>query len=464
VNAPKAEREMFGGAVVLLVRASASGATLAARALDAVGVKARKVAVPAEALELIRGDDFDVIIGEMKMDEATGLELLKIAKTFRPETDVVLLDRSPSVGAAVRVLSQGASGYVTEDNFDALASSLRAVLAKRALASYDSPARQPEDSSFGGIVGASDCVRGIFQLIRKVAPSTAPVLIQGESGTGKELIARAIHDNSPRRDRRFLAINSASLPETLLESELFGYRRGAFTGAQTDKIGLLESADGGSVLLDEIGSMSKQLQSKLLRAMEEGEIMPVGSTERVKVDVRFLAASNRDLWEMVLSDEFRKELYYRLNVIEIDVPPLRDRKEDIPLLTEHFLRKHCGDLGVQQKSVGKAALRKLLGHRWPGNVRELENVIRRAIILSKGPVILARDVQLQRSFSASASERADLLSMPYHRAKGVVEREFQKAYVSRLLSRSGGKMKEAAQRSGLSRQSIHQIAKRHGLK
>jgi len=336
------------------------------------------------------------------------------------------------------------------------------------------PREQIENGhSFENIVGCCELMQEIFRLVKKVSPTTAPVIIQGESGTGKELVARAIHKNSRRKSQKFLAINSASLPETLLESELFGYRRGAFTGAHTDKVGLLESANRGTLLLDEIGAMSKHLQGKLLRAMQDGEVLPVGSSERIKIDTRFLAASNRELVEMVELGEFRKDLYYRLNVIEIILPPLRDRKEDIPLLAEHFLRKYhreqrWGDPWPWKesapKSLSKPAMRKLVKYRWPGNVRELENVIRRALIVSSGPVIKENQINLKGPVLLNISGRPDLLSMRYRDAKKIVQSQFQRAYVKRLLSECGGSVSKAASRAGLSRQGLHQMAKRYGLK
>ncbi len=326
----------------------------------------------------------------------------------------------------------------------------------------DSP--ESKDYSFENIVGRCERMREIFDLIKKVSPTAAPVIIQGESGTGKELVARAIHKNSPRRTQKFLAINSASLPETLLESELFGYRKGAFTGARGDRIGLLESANRGTLFLDEIGSMSGRLQGKLLRAMQDGEIAPVGSAERIKIDVRVLAASNRNIAEMVELGEFRKDLYYRLNVIEIALPPLRERREDIPLLAEHFLQKYSRGERAEPKALGKPAMRKLLKYRWPGNVRELVNVIRRAMIVSSGRVINASEIDLRRGVSPNSSRRPDLLSMSYHEAKKIVQSEFQRAYVRRLLSECGGSVSRAARRAGLSRSAIHQMAKRYGLK
>jgi len=437
-----------------------------AKALERSGLACERTSSATAAVQLAREKEYDVIVAELMMRDMTGLELLKIVKAFHPETHVLILDRSPSIRSAVNVVSLGALDYLsTPLDADELTSSVERALKRKALKSEGEYQREPGqiDHSFDGIVGRSEQVREIFRLISKVAQTSAPVIIQGESGTGKELIARAIHDNSLRRNQKFLAINSASLPETLLESELFGYRKGAFTGAHKNKIGLLESANRGTLLLDEIGSMSKQLQGKLLRAMQDGEILPVGSSERLTIDVRFLAASNRNLWEMVELGEFRRDLYYRLNVIEMTIPPLRQRKEDIPLLAEHFLEKLCREQGVRQKVLGQPAARKLLRHNWPGNVRELENVIRRAVIVSSSRVVKADDLDLKQSSPAGISARAALLSMRYHEAKRIIESEFQKAFLRRLLAESGGSISNAAERAGLSRQAVHEMLRRHGL-
>lgn len=438
-----------------------------AKALQKEGLTCERTSSARAAVQLAREQEFDVIVVEMMMRDMTGLEFLKIVKAFHPETQIVLLDRSPSIRSAVNALSLGAFDYLaTPVEADELCFSVQRALRKKVLKSES--VRLPEpgqaEHSFNGIVGRSEQMLEVFRLISKVAKTNAPVIIQGESGTGKELVARAIHDNSLRTNQKFLAINSASLPETLLESELFGYRKGAFTGAHKDKMGLLESANRGTLLLDEIGSMSKQLQGKLLRAMQEGEVVPVGGTERVKVDVRVLAASNRNLWEMVELGEFRRELYYRLNVIEMTIPPLRDRKGDIALLAEHFLDKYCREEGVEQKVLGRPAARKLLRYNWPGNVRELENVIRRAVIVSSGKVVKASDIDLKRAVPADVSGRSDLLSMSYREAKKIVQGEFQKAYLRRMLSESGGSVLKVADRAGLSRQAVHEMLRKHGLK
>jgi len=461
------ERSGMGEAAILVVDDSRDSLSLIGEALRSEGFKSEKTRSAGEALRRLREKEFDLIIADTKMRDMTGLEFLKVAKVLHPDTEVVLTSADGSVNLAVKAISLGAFDLLTKPlGMESLTLSVKKALRKRALrACGKSVSQRVEDERpFEDMVGRCARMQEIFDLIRKVAPTTAPVIIQGESGTGKELVARAIHDNSPRRNLKFLAINSASLPETLLESELFGYRKGAFTGAHNDKMGLLESAHRGTIFLDEIGSMSRHLQGKLLRAMQDGEVVPVGSSERIKVDVRFLAASNRNLREMVDSGDFRKDLYYRLNVVEMTLPPLRERREDIPLLAHHFLQKYSREQGIAPKILAKAAMNKLLKHTWPGNVRELENVIQRALIVSSGPVIKANEIDLSKATSPNVSSRPDLLSMKYHEAKMLVQSEFQRAYVRHILLECNGSMSKAARRCGLSRRGIHKLSKRYGLK
>ena len=467
VPGPGNETRDMNDAAILVVDNSPESLARIGEVLETEGFRSEKMASAAQAVRRLTEKKFDVVIVDMNTPEMTGPEFSRLVKVLHPDAEVVLLSGDGSAKGAANVKPRAAfqrlSGPLDPRR---LTSSVQRALRKRGLIPGDThrTTLMEGDDSFENIVGRCQHMREVFRLIRKVAPTTAPVIIQGESGTGKELVARAIHNNSRRRTQKFLAVNSASLPETLLESELFGYRRGAFTGAHADKIGLLESANRGTLLLDEIGSMSKHLQGKLLRAMQDGEIMPVGSSERLKIDVRCLAASNRELGEMVASGEFRKDLYYRLNVIGITLSPLRERKEDIPLLAEHFLQKYSRGQGVAPRVLGKPAMKKLLKYRWPGNVRELENVIRRALIVSSGPIIKASDIDPKGAISPSTSGRPDLLSMTYREAKNIVQSEFQRSYIRRVLLECGGSVSKAASRTGLSRQALHQMAKRYGLK
>ncbi len=318
--------------------------------------------------------------------------------------------------------------------------------------------------SFVHIIGRNESMQKIYSLITKVAPSNAPVLIQGESGTGKELIAHAIHQGSTRRSKRFMAINASSLPETLLESELFGYKKGAFTGANTDKMGLLEAAEGGTVFLDEISSMSKHFQGKLLRVIQGNEITPVGDSVPVAIDVRFISASNRNLKELIAEDVFREDLYYRLNVIEINIPPLRDRMDDLMLLADHFLHKFCAEQEIPPKMLTKEVLKMLFSHDWPGNVRELENVIRRAVIISENKMITSKDMILRKLYRDRPANREKFLLMKYDEAKKAVQEAFQKEFVTNLLSSCDGRISKAAVKSGLSRQALYKLIKKYGIR
>ncbi len=467
VRAPGDETRNMSVASILVVDASPESLAWIGETLEKEGLTSEKIRTTAEAVTRLKEKEFDVIIADMNVPEMMGVEFWKLAKALHPNTEVLLLSGDGLKERAADAMSLGAFDCLSGPlDVNRLTLSVERAMRKRAMrtGSMHPTDRTEKPSSFEDIVGQCEPMQEVFCLIRKVAPTTAPVIIQGESGTGKELVARAIHNNSRRRNQKLLVINSASLPETLLESELFGYRKGAFTGARSDKIGLLESAHRGTLFLDEVGSMSKRLQGKLLRAMQDGEILPVGSSDRIKIDVRLLAASNRDLRAMVESGEFRKDLYFRLNVIEITLAPLRGRKEDIPLLAEHFLQKYRREREATPKMLGKPAMTKLLKYRWPGNVRELENVIRRALIVSSGRVITASEIDLRKPVLPNVSRRPDLLSMSYREAKGIVQSEFQRAYLTSLLSECGGSVSKAASRAGLSRQAVHQMAKKHGLK
>jgi DNA-binding NtrC family response regulator len=441
--------------------------------LDQCGLPHVATPSPAEGLRLVREGDFDLVIADMRMPEITGLELLQLVKLYRPTIEMILITGFGSINSAVRAMSLGAYHYLTKPfNHEELVLIIRRALAEKQMArshallarEYQYLKKQVEErSSFAEIVGETPAIRQVFALIRKVAPTTAPVLITGESGTGKELIARAIHQHSKRRHNKFLAINTTSLPETLLESELFGYKRGAFTGADRDKTGLLEEVRGGTLFLDEIGSMSPPFQGKLLRAVQESEILPVGSNAPVAIDVRFISASNKNVKALVEANAFREDLYYRLNVIEITLPPLRERMDDIVLLAGHFLEQACAEQGLPRRRLSRDAVKVLLAHDWPGNVRELENAIRRAVIVSDGPVLSAGDVILGEPHSPRFHTDG-LLALPYEEAKARVQSEFQRAYVDRLLKRHKGNVSQAARTSGVTRQALYKMMKRSGVR
>src|SRR5579885_3533083 len=348
------------------------------------------------ALAIFEREKVYLAIIDVNLGGATnGLGLLSRVRALDSEVMGVIVTAYPSVESAVHALHEGAYDYITKPFAnDHLKAVVRNALAQKALFQENRFLRRElrEKYSFENIIGKSDSIQQVFRLMEKVARTDSSVLITGESGTGKELVARAIHFTSERGNGRFLPINCGALPENLLESELFGYKRGAFTGAMQDKVGLLKSADKGTLFLDEIGKMPLQLQVKLLRALQERECYPVGSNEPVRFDVRLLCATNRDLEQEVREGRFREELLYRINVISIHLPPLRERKDDIPLLANHFLRKYEKTHGRGLMRFSKGAMRLLVNYAWPGNVRELENAVERAAILAESEVIHSHDL------------------------------------------------------------------------
>lgn len=343
----------------------------------------------SEALALLRRETVALILTDFKMPGMSGLELLRAARTLQPELEVILMTAYGTVEAAVEAMKDGAYDFISKPfKRIELLRSVQKALEKQALSAENRRLReQLEHPTAHGIIGSSEAMRSVLELVSQVAPSTASVLIEGESGTGKELVAQAIHDLSTRRQKRFIKLNCGALPEALLESELFGYEPGAFTGAQGKKEGRFELANGGSLFLDEVSELAPASQVKLLRVLQEGEFERLGGTRTLQVDVRLVAATNRDLEAEVQARRFREDLFYRLNVIRIHLPPLRERTEDIPLLVNHFLTRYCHKNSRPQRELSPEALECLLAWRWPGNVRELENTLERAVVLSRGTVI-----------------------------------------------------------------------------
>ena len=342
------------------------------------------------ALDRLRHGGIDLLLSDLKMPGLTGLELLKLAKEVSPDVDVILLTAFGTVEEAVRAMKDGAIDFLTKPLQRAqLLRVVRQALERRSLIQQNRALQQRLDDllSQGNMIGVSPAFKQMMTLVRQVADSSATVLIQGESGTGKEGVARAIHDGSPRHAGPFVAVNCAALPETLLESELFGYEKGAFTGAAGRKEGRFELADGGTLFLDEVADLSPVTQPKILRVLQEGEFERVGGTRTIRVDVRIVTATNQDLAQLVRDKRFREDLYYRLNVITVTTPPLRERREDIRVLAQHFLRVYAAKNNRTLEGLSDEALSCLEGYRWPGNVRELENVIERAVVLARGTVI-----------------------------------------------------------------------------
>ncbi len=406
-----------------------------------------------EALRQLSEEDYAVVITDLRMKGMQGLELLSEVKRAYPDIGVVLMTAFGSVETAVEAMKHGASDYLTKPvKTDEMVRVVERVIREAALRREVSRLRREihKEYSFHQILGKSKPMLDVFDLIRRVADSPTNVLITGESGTGKELVAKAIHYNSDRRNAPFVPVNCAAIPDMLLESELFGHVRGAFTDAKMDKRGLFEEAQKGTLFLDEISELPLMLQAKLLRAIQEKEIRRVGATKPIPVDVRIMAATNLILAEEVKAKRFREDLYYRLNVIELRLPPLRERREDIPLLVEAFLKKCAEARGKHVKGVGESALAMLVDYQWPGNVRELENVIERAVTLSRGEKIVLEDlppaIQGARGERRVLDEAAER-TLPLH--------EVEKEYIIKILDKTGGNKYQAAQILGIDRKTLY---------
>ncbi len=366
-----------------------------------------------EALGQVQKEIYDLVITDLRMPKVDGLEVLKSVKSSSPDTVVLVVTAFASADSAVEAMKHGAYDYLTKPfQVDEVQLIIRNALERRRLSTENMLLKREmaSQSSFAQIVGQSEAMQKVFDLVRKVADSKSNVLICGESGTGKELVARAIHYNSARSAMPFVTVNCSAVPETLLESELFGHMKGSFTGAISNKAGLFEVANGGTIFLDEIGDTTPATQVKLLRVIQEREFRRVGGTQDVKVDVRVIAATNRDLEKAVAEGSFREDLYYRLDVIPIKLPPLRMRAGDIPLLAQHFLEKFAKESGKPVPPLTQDAMHALLGHEWRGNVRELENLIERAVAFSSGAPITEHDIRgwLHRTVSTQQPYPTDL--------------------------------------------------------
>jgi len=360
---------------------------------------------PAKAINLCRKTAYDLVITDLKMPKIDGIEFLKTIKDQRAETMVILITAYASGETAVNAMKEGAFDYVEKGGSnEELKKIVRAALLKKGIVDDNEQVKKlSEETEFGGMIGTNREMLKIYATIKKVANTTANILILGESGTGKELVARAIHDNSARSNMPFKAINSGGIPENLLESELFGYMKGSFTGAYADRPGLFEMARGGTMFLDEIGELPPVLQVKLLRVVQEKTFRRIGGAEDIKVDVRIISATNQNLEERVKKGEFREDLFYRLNVIPIHVPPLRERKEDIPLLTNHFIEKYSREFGKEIRTISSYALELLMDYAFPGNIRELENIIERSVAMETSNIILPENLVLSSNAASGVT-------------------------------------------------------------
>ncbi len=440
--------------------------------LRRAGHEVLALADPVEALAEARDPSLDLVISDIRMPNLTGIELLRAFKEAQPDLEVIMMTGFATVETAVEAVKAGAYDFLTKpfERIDDLSLTVAKALERRALKKRAAALEQALDtrSSFEGIIGQSSQMRAVFKLVETVGPSAATVLVQGESGTGKELIARALHCRSPRRERPYVAVNCSALTETLLESELFGHVKGAFTGAIGHKKGLFEAAHGGTLFLDEIGDIPASTQVRLLRVLQEGEVKRVGANDTVKVDVRVIAATNVDLAEAKKSGRFREDLFYRLNVIGLRLPPLRDRPDDVPLLAQHFVSRYAPKSGKKLEGFTPAALEALTLHPWPGNVRELENAIERAVVLSPGPRIdvddLPNEVREAKGPARSQPAFTTLSHLPFAQAKALTVSAFENRYVTSLLERCGHNVSHAALAAGMDRSNFRRLMKEHGIK
>ena len=422
----------------------------------------------ARAMSLVATRGYDVVVTDIRMPGADGFELLAAVKARSPDTEVVMMTGYATVADAVRAMKQGAFDYL-EKPFDpdaALGVVARAAERKRQSDAALAQVEPGQAEAFHNLVGRSARMREAFALLEKAAGLDITVLLLGETGTGKELAARAVHYHSARRERRFVPVNCGALPSELVESELFGHARGAFTGAAASKPGLFEEAEGGTLFLDEVGELPLPAQVKLNRALQEKEIRRVGDNQPVKVDVRVIAATHRDLREEARAGRFREDLFYRLHVFPVTLPPLRERPDDVPLLASHFLAKHARALRRELAGFEPEALQRLAAHAWPGNVRELENAVERALAVCEGERIRPADLPAEIGAGAGAPplDPAALARLPYREAVAEARDRTSRDYLVALLAELGGNVTRAAERAGLERESLHRLLRKYGIK
>ena len=409
-----------------------------------------------EALALIQKESFDLVMTDIRMEKMDGFEVLKQAQEISHDTPVIMMTAFASVGSAVDAMKAGAADYITKPFInDEIRLTIKRILESRKLLMENLILRQElsqRPAAFSHIIGSSEAMQKIFSLMEKVIPSKSNILITGESGTGKGLVAQAIHESGPRKDKPFISINCGAIPENLLESELFGHKKGAFTSAVEDKKGLITMANGGTLFLDEISELSPPLQVKLLHVIQAKELTPIGDTRVITVDVRFIAATNADLVQRVKEGAFREDLYYRLNVIEITMPDLRMRRDDIPLLIKHYLQEFAKEAGKSIKDIDYETMQTLLAYDWPGNIRELRNTIERAVVLSDGEVITVHD--LPDKFRTLDIEGVSTSSL--RQALDTFERD----YIHRSLAENKGNKEKTAEKLGIDLATLYRKLKK----
>lgn len=440
---------------ILVIDDDLNTCNLLTRLLQKEGIEVTADNSPLNAIDLFKKDNFDLVITDFYMPEMNGTELIGRIKQINPDVDVIVMTAFASIDNAVEAMRKGAYDYIVKPfQNDDLLLSVKRVLEKRRLAEENKYLRAElsRKYSFYNIIGKSPAMQNIFNIIERVANSDATALLIGESGTGKELVARAIHFSGKRRDKNFVAINCSALPDTLLESELFGHIKGAFTGATENKQGLFEYANGGTLFLDEIADTSPSVQAKLLRVIEDKKIRRLGDNREIEVDVRIVTATSRNLRRLIEENTFREDLFYRINVFPINIPALRDRKEDIPLLIDHFLKG--------RKQINSATLDILVNYHWPGNVRELENMIERLVVFSDSDTIMPDD--LPSEVRDTVCKKIDS-GLSYLEAKKRVIDEFNHNFISCALRQTGGNVTKAAERLRLDRANLQRLMRRYGI-
>jgi two-component system response regulator HydG len=433
------------------------------RTLEVAGFEVLAFPSGEEAVDALKGEDVDVVLTDKRLPGMDGVELVRRIKTDHPDLAVVMMTAYGTIESAVEAMRLGAADYLVKPYDSAeLLIVLRDAIEFHELraANRATLRRNQERFTFHNVIAQSEAMREVFEVLRSVADLDTTVLIHGETGVGKELLARSVHFSGARRDKPFVAVNCAAIPGELFESELFGFRKGAFTGATETRRGLLQSANGGTLLLDEIGEMPVALQSKLLRIIEEKKVTPIGSDRAVEIDVRFIATTNKDLRGEVERGAFRRDLFYRLSVMPIHVPPLRERQGDVPLLAHSFLKESARRTKKTVRALAPAVMQALCRYSWPGNVRELENVIERAVIVAKTDTI----VDVERFLGPENGRPRVDLTLPFRDAKARVVEEFERAYVAGVLEAAGGKLTAAAKHADMDPKNFSEKLTRYGLR
>jgi len=452
---------------VLVVEDESDLRQIIAEALEANGFSVAQSSDGADALERLRGFAYDGLVLDLRLPDADGLDLLDEALARYPDMRSVVITGFGGVDEAVRALKRGAVDFLIKPfQVIRLVQVLKTAISERRLLRENAElrARLHDRFRFGSLVGSSRAMKQVFSTLELVSPMNSTVLIQGETGTGKELVARTIHHNSPRHDQPFVAFNAAAIPEGLAEAELFGHVKGAFTGAINARIGRFELADKGTLFIDEVASMSMALQAKLLRALQEREVERVGTNRPVKINARVVAATNVDLLKLVREGGFREDLYYRLNVVRVAIPPLRVRQEDIPMLAQHFVMQSCRNNNLQLKSIGQATLRLLMGYDWPGNIRQLENAIEHAVAMSGTAREIVPEVLPEELRSPERSHAVPSVAIPdegIHFAS--VMSQMERELILKCLQKTGGNKRQAARLLHLSRTTLLDKLHRLGI-